>query len=418
MWTTLSALAAPVLVLEALAIAALLARRDPALASASASHRFATLDGLRGLLALCVVLHHAFVWFHYAHGQGWQADDSRLFLHFGQTGVALFFMLTAFLFVGRVLDARARGDVDWLQFYVSRVLRLTPAYWLAMVLMLGVLALATTWHVDGAGDGVVQRGWPDIVSASAVWFGFTMLGRPAIDAYLNTPSITAAVTWSLAYEWSFYLVLPLVAVLLRASARMPAWALLVGLGGALWIGISDLRLALAWPFLGGGVAALLVRQPRFVAFAQGRLAGAIAVAALVSVVLFAAGGNDPLALVGSTLAFSLVAGGNSLSGLLTLRAARALGAMGYSLYLLHGIVLYTLWMLVLGVERTSALTPFQHWAIVAAVLPPMLLLSHASWRWVELPAIRAVPGVVARLRRASATRGNVGEANAGSGLKT
>jgi hypothetical protein len=52
--------------------------------------------------------------------------------HLGQMSVALFFMITAFLFWGRVLD---RGKtIDRTEFIVSRLYRLYPVYLLMVAL--------------------------------------------------------------------------------------------------------------------------------------------------------------------------------------------------------------------------------------------------------------------------------------------
>jgi peptidoglycan/LPS O-acetylase OafA/YrhL len=378
----------------ALGLASLPAFKEPA----SSLRRVSSIDGLRGLLALCVFLCHAYAWYGYTHGRGWRDSESPLFLHFGQSAVALFFMITAFLFVGRLLDARG-SSIDWLRLYVARVLRLTPAYWLAMGLMFATVGVATINGIDGAGSGIVLRTWPDIFSAATVWLGFSMLGEPAINAYMNTPLIVSGVTWSLPFEWTFYCVLPLLALPLRVA--MPAGALVVGLASVLWIaawqGAPSPILAL--PFLGGVAAAFAVRVPAFTRFARRRSAGFLVIALLAMLVAFCPTyGLAPL--LPLSLAFALMAAGNELFGLLSSRGARVLGAMSYSIYLLHGIVLYAVFMLLIGVKLASAMSPWQHWAIVIAVLPVLLSVAWVSHRWVELPSMRAVGPCVDALRRA------------------
>jgi len=68
--------------------------------------RHAALQGFRGLLAFGVFMHHSFIWSRYARGHGWL--DAALFHQFGESRVVLFYMLTATLFYGRLLDARGR----------------------------------------------------------------------------------------------------------------------------------------------------------------------------------------------------------------------------------------------------------------------------------------------------------------------
>jgi peptidoglycan/LPS O-acetylase OafA/YrhL len=52
--------------------------------------RFATLDGLRGYLAIFVFLHHSSIWYYYLRTNQWKLPPSSLYTHFGQSSVALF----------------------------------------------------------------------------------------------------------------------------------------------------------------------------------------------------------------------------------------------------------------------------------------------------------------------------------------
>lgn len=77
------------------------------------SERVVTLDGLRGYLAICVFIHHATIWPEFLRTGIWQLPASRLLTNLGQASVAMFFMLTSFLFFSRMLDRQR--PVDWLR---------------------------------------------------------------------------------------------------------------------------------------------------------------------------------------------------------------------------------------------------------------------------------------------------------------
>jgi len=297
-----------------------------------------------------------------------------------------------------VVDSGKAHPIDWPRLYVSRVLRLTPLYWLAMCAMFGVLAFVTWQHIDGAGDGIVQREWSDILPAAGIWLGFCMLGEPAIDAYLNTPLIVAGVVWSMPFEWTFYLLLPIVALLLRKP--LPTWALGLGLAGLLWVGLWQGQPAaiVATPFLGGLVAVAAARSARVRAWACSTAGACVAIASLAALVTLcdAPFGVAPLLL--QTIAFCVIASGNDLFGLLTSRAARTLGALSYGVYLFHGIVLYLTFMVIVGMPRATTFAPWLHWCVVAVALTVLLGLAHVAHRRVELPAMRAVGPLMARLR--------------------
>jgi peptidoglycan/LPS O-acetylase OafA/YrhL len=146
-------------------------------------------------------------------------------------------------------------------------------------------------------------------------------------------------------------------------------------------------------------AALLVRDPRLSEVLRSRVSAVVAMVAMTGVVFLfpTVYALLPLALLGLSLA--IVATGNTLFGLLTLSFARWLGKVAYSLYLLHGIVLYTLFFLVLGTDRAARLGTFQCVLVIAAVTPVVFGLAWASQRWIESPSMRAVPLVVDALRR-------------------
>jgi hypothetical protein len=59
----------------------------------------------------------------------------------GQVGVSIFFMITGFLFWGRVL--RSRGGLDARALYVSRLRRLVPMYTVSVALSLLAVAALT-----------------------------------------------------------------------------------------------------------------------------------------------------------------------------------------------------------------------------------------------------------------------------------
>ncbi|HEY8976096.1 MAG TPA: acyltransferase [Burkholderiaceae bacterium] len=378
------------------ALARLLPARaaKPAASGPPESSRHAALQGFRGLLAFGVFMHHSFLWSRYGRGFGW--IDADVWHQFGESRVVLFFMLTATLFYGRLLDARGRG-LDWLKLYVSRLLRLGPAYWLAMALMFAAIAWATLHRIDGAGTSIVRFSWSDILGECLAWLGFSILGMPAIDGYFATPTVTAVVTWTLPYECAFYALLPLLALPLRV--KMPLTTLALGLAGAIGLAVSDADPVYCVPFAGGLAVAQAMRIPRLAGVLRHRACAAAAMLGMTVAILEFHTIYAPVPLL--LLAFSLaaVACGNDLFGILNWRLPQALGSWAYSLYLLHGIVLYAVFKLVVGDERAVHLTDRECGLMLAGLVPVVLAIAWASQRWVESPPMRAVPAVVAAIRK-------------------
>jgi peptidoglycan/LPS O-acetylase OafA/YrhL len=340
---------------------------------------FTTLDGLRGYAAFLVYIHHAAIWYFFARSDVWQLPPSRLYVHFGQSSVAIFFMITGLLFWSKLIAGRTR-PLDWRRLYVSRVLRLAPLF---------VFLVAVLWIVALALSGFRLRvSIPRAALDTLHWLSFTTTGMPNLN--LAPTALIAGPAWSLPYEWWFYLSLPLAGVLL--GARPPRGWLTIGLigvaGGAWWISQRG-----SWPiaasFLGGLVTAFLVTRPRLRALARHPAASIVCLAALVASSRFSTP-FAPAPLLLLSAAFAIVACGNTLFGTLEWAVARGLGDMGYSVYLLHGLVLFTAFAVVLGPARTAAMSPLAHWATIWACTPMVVALSFATFRLIEAPAMSSV----------------------------
>ncbi|WP_079154141.1 acyltransferase family protein [Streptomyces subrutilus] len=206
--------------------------------------RIAVLDGLRLLAALSVVL------FHYLAGSGtipWQRTAVELFpaLHriagFGWLGVVFFFMISGF-----VICMSSWGK-SLQQFWQSRILRLFPLYWAAVVLS----TLAGRLGPQTPGESKVTVG--------QMLTNLTMLHEPLGVSHVDT------VYWTLWVELRFYLIFSLV-VLLGTSYRRIAnfcwiWALGSVLAPASGIPLLEQLLVPLWsPFFIAGIAFYLVRR--------------------------------------------------------------------------------------------------------------------------------------------------------------
>nr|WP_077077975.1 acyltransferase [Mycobacterium numidiamassiliense] len=167
------------------------------------------VEGMRACAAMGVVITH--VAFQTGHSSG---VDGRLFGRF-DLAVAVFFALSGFLlWRGHAGAARQLGPRPRTGHYLrSRVVRIMPAYLVAVVVILSLL--------------------PDADHASlTVWLANLTLTQIYVPLTL-TGGLTQM--WSLSVEVSFYLALPLLALLARripVRARVPAIAGLAALSWA------------------------------------------------------------------------------------------------------------------------------------------------------------------------------------------
>jgi peptidoglycan/LPS O-acetylase OafA/YrhL len=329
-----------------------------------AKGRYQSIDGLRGFLALGVFGEHAMSMYGLHAGGGWGDGVPEFYLRASQGGVALFFMITAFLFWGRVLKTGPAFDVR--AFFTSRLRRLTPMYLCSVVMVLAV--------VVGASGFALRSGPAQLFHELLPWLSFGFMTTGELNGVRDAHAINA-VYWTLGYEWLFYLVLPLAALFSRGAVVLVPVALLLVFGS-----VSPI----IYCFLFGGLAAAL--QGKEISLKYGWIA--------------------PLALIGWFFAaplpklaqyallfvfFVLIAHGWSAFGLLRSRPARMLGVASYSLYLVHCIVLYAVVSAADCVVPIASLTMVEYWTLAAAAALLAVSLSAITYRYVEFPFIHPQP---------------------------
>jgi len=160
------------------------------------------LTGFRGLAALWVFLYHAwgqsgmaFVGFTFG---GWQIDLTPFF-RMGGAGVSIFFVLSGFLLALPFAEwqaGRRAKPATW-HYLQHRILRVFPAYYVQLSIL-----LAYAYHLHGT-SGLPDL--PDLLRHLVMLFVPQPVGVEARNG----------VWWTLPIEFSFYLILPMLAPLLR-----------------------------------------------------------------------------------------------------------------------------------------------------------------------------------------------------------
>ncbi|HVT90991.1 MAG TPA: acyltransferase [Tepidisphaeraceae bacterium] len=181
----------------------------PDLARKESSH-IPALDGVRGLAILMVMFFHFTVL--------WK--DSKIDVafgaatRFGWAGVDLFFVLSGFLITGILLGSKGQTNF-FRNFYMRRVLRIFPLYYL--VVFIGTVVLPHTpltqikdfrpinhgtWHFPFGYTSEMPH-WP------FYWLYFANFPIVFTSDFMND---LIAITWSLAIEEQFYMVWPFIVV--------------------------------------------------------------------------------------------------------------------------------------------------------------------------------------------------------------
>jgi len=350
--------------------------------------RYTTIDGLRGYLAFFVFLHHSCIWYFYIQTGNWEIPPSNLYSHFGSSSVALFFMITGFLFFNKLIDGRLKS-IDWGRLFISRFLRLVPLYLFAMLLLFLIVAFIS--------EGKLNEPYPDLVKGIIRWLSFTILGSPDLNGIQNTSYIIAWVTWSLPYEWLFYFSLPLLSLTVRAIPPL-LYIILSIIIVVVLVSILHPEIQHLLSFLGGVISSFLVRIKFFRQFAVTKLSSFIALGCIIMVVTFYPTSQGIVPKVILSLFFALIASGNSLFGILVKPVSIILGEITYSIYLLHGMLLFFTFNIVLGTSLTKTFSPSAHWLLIFCMTPILIIFCFLTFRLVENPAMRNTTKIYSWLR--------------------
>ena len=371
--------------------------------------RVPELDGLRGLAILLVVFYH------YISGgftpEGGLLDRFiRNFFPLTWTGVDLFFVLSGFLIGGILIDCR-NAENYFKTFYIRRICRILPLYffWLALFFILPWWfspRIHPEWYAT-----VFTQEIPHFPKWGYVFF---LQNIYAAQTSLFGP-YWMAVTWSLAIEEQFYLLLPLViwfvpsrklpGVLISLIMFVPAIRLFFYLYHPA-VYVYTLLPCRADTLLLGVLCAYLIRQEKSRCWLEKR--GRQLYLMLV-VLLLGAGGltvfarkQDMFAFMNS---FELVSFGYTwlaflyaclllivitakkglIAGIMRLRLLRYFGIIAYGIYLIHFPINFLAHGLILGKEPQIK-SPLDAVVTLVAFLTT-LLMATLSWRFLEKPII-------------------------------
>ncbi|MFC4621863.1 acyltransferase family protein [Comamonas nitrativorans] len=326
------------------------------------------IQGLRAIAVLVVMLFH--------FNPAW--------LPGGFVGVDVFLVISGFLIVSILLHKKKQPDYQIINvlkyFYISRLKRITPAYF-SMLVLVSLLAAIFFIPQDLA---VYKNGLKQ-----AIWFSsnhyFSGFGDYFAPANHEQPLLH---TWSLAVEIQFYLLAPLLVLLLPIKALKWVFAvLLLGLTAVAEYRLRILGIQQATyyslyarlpEFFVGGLVALYINTGKGWHSWYSKL-GIVLV--LISAVIQPQLGPFPgvpalLPVAGAALVLLSPAQGLA-SQLLTNKPMVWLGELSYSLYLWHWPVLALL--------RYCTGSQVLDMPSSLLFLALTLLLATLSFYWVEIP---------------------------------
>ncbi len=333
------------------------------------SNRFMVLDGLRGYLAVAVFIHHSSIWYFKLRDENWNAPPSNLYNNLGQASVALFFMITAFLFFSKLLEAK-NHKIDWYRLYISRILRIFPLHLCISLLTIIIALIVTNFTLNES-----------ILSIAKNAVKFLQFKMPTING-VSTGLIGAGVTWTLRWERSFYIALPFFAFFLSLNVSR-IWFVIIGT-----ITISTIfhdQGLFSLCFVGGIVAAFIVKHNFHLEFFKKLVFGLFAVICLIFEMNYFQSSFQPWGLLLLSIFFIAAIADNPLLKIFSSRASQFLSTISYSIYLLHGIILFIVFKFVIGFETAKLFSPIQHWSVISGCAIILILASSLTYRFIELP---------------------------------
>ena len=367
--------------------------------SGKAANRRYTLDGLRGFLAFGVFFGHAALYHDYLTRGAWGGPMARIYPSLSLAGVTLFFMITGYLFWGKLL--RYGGRPNWIALYIGRAFRIGPLYLCAVVIMLLLLVIR--------GGFAPHEPLPMVAGEILRWTAFGWFGNgPDINGYPNTWLLVAGVFWTLRYEWWFYaslLVLSLMARHVRGSLSLVL--LVVALDLAYMASPSGVTsgpsLAIGGFMFGCGMVAASMEANGLLVNLHRHALSCAALVLMAGLVTSDAGAYTITPALLLAVTFYLIISGADLFGLLSCRPARRLGNISFGIYLLQGLLLAILFSPG-PVASFALLSPSRYWFVVllgALALMGIAAILHVV---VERPGIQAGARVVAWLEQRKPAR--------------
>lgn len=341
---------------------------------AEPSEKSLAIDGLRGILVLGVFVAHSAISYRYYQGIPWQLPVENFYTMIGEGSVLFFFMITGFLFWNMII--RYRGALNPFVFTQHRILRLVPMF-LFSYLLIQLVAIYFSEH-----------SLPELLKRSGDYL-YHLSRFDGIDVNITEiPDkllINASVYWTLEYEWKFYVIILVLAFLYRTVLRYWVWfPILLLIIVKFFYGQSNIWIVFPFGMLAASIKYALAERNIVPTKGQKTFFNVLALPFLIYLLTdFHDGFNLLWYALGFILFVFIVCEYVDFFGLLNWNATVFLGSISYSVYLLHGIWLYTVLHILQRYLDFTKLGMEGYWLIIAAIGMAMVVSSALTYRYIE-----------------------------------
>lgn len=342
------------------------------------------IDGLRALAVIMVLAYHL----------------KMPFAKSGLLGVTVFFVISGYLITGILInEIEESGGVDLKNFWLRRIRRLLPAVLSMAVVMIFVSAVVNRV--------VFTKGCNDLLSAVFGYNNWWQIFRKV--SYFENAGAPSPFThcWSLAIETQFYLIYPILLILLsKARNRGKVFAAVtavlamisVVLMGVLYSPDGDPSRVYygtdtrAFSLLIGALAAIQKEYHIIKVKLRGKLwavIGSISVLILIGMMMLISsyssflyyGGQAIVSVLAAFVVYAVTVSRSLLNIILGSSILKWIGDRSYSIYLWH----YPIIVLMSGGKRAA-------WWIVILEVVLSVGLAELSYRFIETPVRHGIIG--------------------------
>lgn len=298
------------------------------------------INGLRTILATVVMYSHTYKDLYVFNGERWTYTQDQYFefigwgnqaLNAGKIGVAIFFMISGYLFYSLLNKVK----FDSISFIKQRFKRIFPLYF-------SVITFCVIYNFLILKDLSIS----EVILPYIKWILFF-----GDDSTLKLMGMTSGVEWTLKLEILMYLTIPFLFYCLHNIKNNLLKHILIAFSLILIFLISytlriyfkfyvDPRAALCFYV---GYVALDIKNEKVIRFIRSKFFSIISILFFISAFFITAYNFYYLYLIFScSFLFIAASKGNDIFGLLMNNQMQKLGEISYSIYLTHGVVLFFL----------------------------------------------------------------------------
>lgn len=318
------------------------------------------LDSARYFLASFVVFNHATRFYPYIESGKWNILQPA-FHQPATYAVSLFFAITGYLFWGKI----QRENLDWISLYKNRFFRIVPL----IIFMVLVICITTSLYLK------------EVPSTKFLyWLNPFTNNQPDFNSIKNAQLLNAGVLWTLVYEWGFYLSLPILYFFRKTPIQTSISLLFIIIyANEPFNGIVNT--GIIFPFILGMLAGDISKKIKI----PKKLANIILISSIACVFLFdnqyySVRAYSNLIIFLSIISLIQMA---DLWGFLKLRGFERLGSSSYSIYILHGFIMFITISISFGFDDPHG--KMYYYITIGFILTTFL--SSLSYKFIEIPFI-------------------------------